>query len=291
MIKTWENLYQNFRIDGPAKGQRVHMRRWKPRYSLPREYRWMGSREQFYDFFDSQYSFSYVRDPIPRYLSGFFEYMKRGNDKVEQKYMKEIERDNNTDPKHLALELAKIMEHRMICEWNRKFTNLNSNLNNNTTDEYKPNILSIYWDDHMNPQMHFLLNDKWDPYQLNYVGYIEKMEETLYKILIQHSDLHPNDLSFDTFKEKHFEKARDRHTKKYQNGQIKQTNNGHSKVIDASELVIEAYELESDLIQMICELYWMDYICLPFDIPQQCNLTDLFLQHYGEHVVYNDCYQ
>ena len=284
VIQTWENLYRNFRQDGPKKGGKVHVRKWDRGTFIGRDYRWIQSRTGFYKFFDSQYSFSYVRDPIPRFLSSFFEYIVRGNDKVEEKYMNNIESQeskNDKDPKHLVEELAKIMEHRAICEWNQ----------GHKEDDYKPYSLSIYWDDHINPQMHFLLNDKWDWYKLNYVGYIDKMDETLYKIMIENSDLQPDDLSFDTFMNKHYEKARDRHSKQYQQMNKGNQDDRHSKIKDASKLVLEAYELNSDLIQKICDLYWMDYLCLPFDIPQQCNLTDLFLQHYGDHVVYNDCYQ
>ena len=35
----------------------------------------------------------------------------------------------------------------------------------------------------------------------------------------------------------------------------------------------------------------MDYICLPFPVPTPCNLTELLLRHYGDDVVYKDCWE
>ena len=49
-------------------------------------------------------------------------------------------------------------------------------------------------------------------------------------------------------------------------------------------------DLDDGDIRTICELYWMDYICIPFELPSVCNLTQLFIDHYGTDVMYNDCY-
>ena len=57
-----------------------------------------------------------------------------------------------------------------------------------------------------------------------------------------------------------------------------------------SDFNIQRANLTDDDIRTICEIYWIDYICFPFEIPNQCNITDLFVKHYNKHVSYNDCY-
>ena len=291
VIQTWENMQRNLGVRGPHKAMKVHHRQWKPgKVDLPREIRWIGDRNNFYRFFDGQYSFSYVRDPVGRFLSSFFEYKVRADDHVEEKYMNKIH-DGDHTPQHLLKELAFIMQHRTVCEYDTRYKRYN----------YLPRTLNIYWDDHLNPQMHFLLNDNWDKYKLNYVGDMSMMQETLYKIMVEYSDINVDELDFDTFKKKYYHLERDRHTKAYQEAnnpnkwpkQKKMRNTGQhdTQNIITKNLVLERKDMDDELIQLICELYWLDYLCLPFDIPKQCNITQLFLQHYGNDVVYDDCYK
>merc|ERR1712051_560287 len=44
------------------------------------------------------------------------------------------------------------------------------------------------------------------------------------------------------------------------------------------EDVVERGDLSDDDLRRVCEIYWIDYICLPFEVPPQCNLTDLFVK-------------
>ena len=59
---------------------------------------------------------------------------------------------------------------------------------------------------------------------------------------------------------------------------------------EKSEFDIERDALNDSDIRMICDLYWIDYICFPMQVPRQCNITDLLLAHYGKHITFNDCY-
>ena len=283
VIKTWENVreYVGKGLTGKNAPLKVHWRRWEDDiWAMPREYHWIKNNEYFYrNVLENQFLFSFVRDPISRFLSGFFEYTVRASDNVEIDYMNAIE-DTDTTPVHLANELAFIMEHRMTCEYKYKYEQDRG---------YLVNPLNIYWDDHLNPQMHFLLNDEWKTYPFDYVGMIVNMEESVADILSFYNDIKKAD--FGQF----FERQRDRHDKAYQNGDgmNRRTDSYRfeKRNIVISDLVLEPEELNDDLIRLICDLYWLDYLCLPFDIPLQCNITELYLQHYGNHVEYNDCYQ
>ena len=52
-----------------------------------------------------------------------------------------------------------------------------------------------------------------------------------------------------------------------------------------------ASDLTDEEVRDVCESYWMDYICFPFDLPPQCNITELFIKHYGtdKDVEFVDC--
>ena len=54
---------------------------------------------------------------------------------------------------------------------------------------------------------------------------------------------------------------------------------------------VEISQFSDDDVRLVCEIYWMDYLCVPFELPPQCNLTHLVLKYYGTHVVYDDCYE
>ena len=82
--------------------------------------------------------------------------------------------------------------------------------------------------------------------------------------------------------------GRDRHKKKYLEGGERV---GKTVGQDALRYQIELNDLEDDDIRKICDIYWMDYICIPFPMPKQCNLTELLLRHYGDDIVYKDCWE
>eukprot|EP00483_Globobulimina_turgida_P013086 UN13110 len=154
-------------------------------------------------------------------------------------YMDKI-RDNNTEPIHLLNELAFIMEHRMKCEYKK---------------EAGINAMNIYWDDHLIPQMHFLLNDEWNAYSLNYVGHIQNMEDSLYKILLEFNDISTDKVSFKDYKQRFFQHERDRHDNKYQqqNDKARHSEKRLKKDhLSVSDLVVEKDELSDELIQLIC---------------------------------------
>ena len=72
---------------------------------------------------------------------------------------------------------------------------------------------------------------------------------------------------------------------------IHERNRNDNKYTQGLEkFIISESEFNDNDIIRICDIYWMDYICFPFDIPIQCDLKDLIKKHYYKHVEYKPCY-
>ena len=122
---------------------------------------------------------------------------------------------------------------------------------------------------HFHPQTLFLLNGKMEHFPFDYVGDLRHLDEILHFVLLQ-------------FAAKKEGLSRNAHLRTYRKRE-------HSPYYE-HDFSIKRSELSDDDIMKICKIYWIDYICLPFDVPHQCNLTDLFATHYKKHVTYNECY-
>ena len=113
---------------------------------------------------------------------------------------------------------------------------------------------------------------EWFPY--DYIGNLSSdFDVTFRMILDEFSDAVHNDQEL---YDQYVQRARNRE------------NGTYGKAL--KENVVRREHLSDEDIQSICEIYWIDYMCLPFDIPIQCNISDLFVKHYGDDVVYTDCY-
>ena len=77
--------------------------------------------------------------------------------------------------------------------------------------------------------------------------------------------------------EEYFFHERDRHNSEY-------------GVKSVQKYSLEDEQLSDEDIINLCDLYWMDYICFPFDMPKQCDIKKLLNDHYGKEVVYKPCY-
>ena len=108
-----------------------------------------------------------------------------------------------------------------------------------------------------------------------------------------------DDVEFSNFMYQWFYQSRNRHSAEYlqmfgkSNNNNKGINRKNNRKVDIDS-ILENYNLEmNDLddqdIQQLCQIFWIDYLCFPFDLPRQCNLTTLFLQHFGNHVTYRSC--
>eukprot|EP00483_Globobulimina_turgida_P011003 UN11024 len=152
------------------------------------------------------------------------------------------------------------------------------------------------------PQMYFLTEhgNPWKPWPVNYVGNMSELSESTFEILYHFywntsEHLHrkkrkkylSKEAALNVYND-NYHHGRNRHNKNYLDG-------GERRAVikggDVLKYQLEAGDLGDDDIKRICEVYWMDYICIPFHMPNACNLTELLLRHYGDDVVYKDCWE
>merc|ERR1712110_1394128 len=53
---------------------------------------------------------------------------------------------------------------------------------------------------------------------------------------------------------------------------------------------LEVDDLSDEDVQRVCDMYWMDYLCVPFEIPRACSLERMILEHYGSDFRYKECW-
>lgn len=222
--------------------------------------------------------FSFIRDPVDRLLSAHFEIRRRNYTMVAKSHQTGI---------NSVKYLLKSMKNRLDCA-------LAKNKNDSISS------LKIWYNIHLLPQMIYLTNftSPWGFYPLNYVGYTKDLFnstfEILYELYYKDNPRKKGDKTKKDAKNTYsstYVHGRDRHSMDYLNNSNLMIH--PDAVLSPMELLnyeVEYDDLTDDDIRNICEVYWMDYLCLPFDIPKQCNLTQLFIKHYGENIVYKQCW-
>ena len=165
------------------------------------------------------YKFTFIRDPIERFLSGFYEINRSNFAKTDLKNMSGIE---------LLRKLIVSIKTRL------------------KSDE----DIDAYLNWHLWPNYKFLSDENWRPIQFDYIGYSKNINHDLPIILKPY-------LLNQTFQDEHIMKNLYRDI----NDKIKNVNNKY--------LIKPSMLTDSD-IGDICSLYWMDYLCFPFDVPAQC---------------------
>ena len=198
------------------------------------------TKENFYAWLDKVFLFSYIRDPIHKLLSGFNE-MHIRKDKFVTKYNKHKQLSGIDNFRLFLNELKNLSDFYL---WNNE-------------------IMNIYPNHHIHPQMMFLLTLNLTHFPMDFIGNITEIQDSLYDIINYSYPLNKEE-----YLTEYYKKKTRGYTKKY-----------HLDVNDLNDIDIK----------IICDLYWMDYICIPFNIPIQCNLTQLLAKHYGNHVIYNNC--
>eukprot|EP01084_Bolivina_argentea_P103753 185827_1 len=245
---------------------------------------WNKYRGHIREFMSHLFMFSHIRDPITRTISGFFELHRRNESEISK---------NNLIGVDSFRYMLQLMNDRMDCS-----------LSNKTKQEkMSDNIIgATYFNMHIMPQMYFLTeaSNPWKLWPVNYIGNMSELYESTFEIFY-HFYWNTSDyleyekkkklLSYNeaqkVFKE-HYHWGRNRHYEKYLNGGERK---GKTTGENALLYQIEMNDLTDDDIRQICDIYWMDYICIPFDMPKACNLTELLLRHYGDDVVYKDCWE
>eukprot|EP01084_Bolivina_argentea_P039542 73067_1 len=213
------------------------------------DYYW-EHEEYFYNYLNHNFFFTYIRDPIDRSLSSYYELAVKDTKILNQVLAKDIDEDN----------VKGIYRYRLLMNGmlNWKCSHLNKLQNIN---ERKEQIIRRVWsgDPHIHPQMIHLLNHTFEWFPYNYIGNLSGDFDISFKMILdEFSDAYHQNKSLYY---KYVTWARNRESGHYGNV--------------LKEDVVTKNDLSDEDMKTICEIYWIDYICLPFDVPKACNISDL----------------
>merc|ERR1712154_604791 len=129
---------------------------------------------------------------------------------------------------------------------------------------------------HLFPNMHFLMGqDRLTSIPFNFIGDLKHFAVDFPQILeplIVDEELKRNNTKF-------MELIQNQREQKNQNRDDK-----------LSKFRISRSDLSDEDMMRLCDLYWLDYLCLPFDIPDACDVNKLIEAHYGVDVTFDKCY-
>ena len=202
-------------------------------------------------------TFSFVRDPVDKFLSAFHEVNYRIFDSSQIHNMDYLTRKygNKTGIEIMRLWIDE-MEHRVAMD--------------KTPMNRKPYFLNA----HLLPNMVFLVGQHYKTsIPFNFIGNLKHFADDFPQIIepfIVDEELRRNRTKIQDL--------------------IARKNGPRDRTVTLRRFRIERSQLSDDDIRRICKLYWLDYMCFPFDIPVQCDFNGLIQKHYGVNVEYKDCY-
>ena len=222
-------------------------------------------------------TFSFVRDPIDKFLSAFYEAHYRHFNLSEFRSPLAAKYGDKSGIQIMRLWIDE-MEHRMAMDQRRKHPKSSKANGNVATNDMssRRRLASPFVNSHLFPNMRFLMEQHYrTSIPFNFIG-----------------DLKHFAVDFPQIVEPFIvdEELRRNHTKFMELMERKRVRKGDNWDHKLSKFHIERSELSDDDVQRICDLYWLDYLCLPFDIPVQCHVDNLIEKHYGVDVEYDDCY-
>ena len=225
---------------------------------------------QLFQDLNDIFLFTFIRDPIDHVLSAYFEALLRSK-KLKQKLKSGKYKKN---PFKLFNDVLKEMIKRQN-EQNKilNFTKNNSYIGVGWNRMGKSKVTDFeypyYHDMHLRPQTSYLLNSQWKFFNLNYIGNLNNITSELYYMINQFFTHHGySKMDYNTYNSTYLVHKRNHNDIKY--------NKGISK--------IKRNMLNDTHIQMICELYWIDYVCINgLHVPKQCDRQSL-IQKYKHKV-------
>ena len=227
--------------------------------------------------------FTFIRDPLSKTLSAFYEINWRayfGETNLQKKiYRYRLHQSLGISAwwKYTKIDAMEAFQRfiKRIYRLTRQVTNVTAHKKNYFTDHYI--------DTHFAPNLFFLMHNGQQNKSLkyNFIGNLDNLSKDLPQLLngyLIDDELKYND---SLLMEQYFSHQRDRNDTK--NDEVFH----NEKYLDAALLYfdrrynLKISQLKDDYVKLICEIYWMDYLCFPFNLLSQCNLTYLMDKHYG----------
>eukprot|EP01084_Bolivina_argentea_P259365 437620_1 len=231
------------------------------------------SKGNFTKFVNSDATiFTFIRDPIEKFLSAFAEAIKR-HIKKGGKGMRKYDIDfyEMSGIQVLRIWIANMLESTADLYISNITQNINIGKGRNTLEP----IPETKWIDFHSVSNHHIMEPMHSLF--TFVGNLENLNNDLPQVLSKYISDHKLKYNSSLLMDKYFKRQRNRN-----NGYI--TNNVSRK------FNLKRSDLSDNDIHNICRIYWSDYICFPFQIPIACNITQLFLKHYHRYVKYKSCY-
>ena len=233
--------------------------RWNRRFLAQSQY--TERRAEWLEVMSAVFLFSMVRDPIERVLSAFFEVSARqSGTRLFQRL--------GIDGLQGIHRLRALLTHFVRA----KETHL-------MTDRKKRVQMKSLWsgEAHLHPQTLFLLAADLSFFPFDFVGDLKDFDAAMRAILFEfvwpYLEEHPRFIDY----------ALTSYRRRAGNPRF------YGDAL-RSDFNLERANLSDADVRMICEVYWVDYLCLPFKVPAQCNVTELMRKHYGAHLTFNHCY-
>ena len=166
--------------------------------------------------------FTFVRRPVDRMLSGFLELKRRG-------------RGAETN-------FSELLHSMWTAQRQQK-----------KKKKKKTNILDVYRDRQLMPQLAFVHGADGSKHPLDFVADIARLHEAMPRILAPFWN-----------------------TAAQRSMHMAQTMDARFKFAhENADSTLLRLQLTDDEVRKICDLYWMDFLCFPFELPPQCDRDKL----------------
>lgn len=192
-----------------------------------RHYHLLFARERLFDLGDEDLMlFSYIRDPVERFISAFYEVKRR---QTLDLFYNAADNDTEADLSGMRwiLNEMQTLKRENNFAWSLE------------------NPASWSMDQHFRPQMHFLTDSYGAPFRFNYIGQVDNISVTLPQILQKYQGISPEIVN-ETMDHVLHDGSRSR---KFDEGYV-------------DKQYVTRDDLSSEDLRLIRQLYWMDYDCL-----------------------------
>eukprot|EP01083_Nonionella_stella_P104928 301327_1 len=216
------------------------------------------SSQNIFNFLnDNALIFTFIRDPLAKFLSAFYEVYYRivMEQQTGQTHPNGLPQSNETFNSSLSgIQILRIWIDHML--------------------QHPGDFI----DSHAFPNTKFLQASDWSmSMPFNFIGHLDHLTTVLPELLAPYIDDVEFKVNTTLWMQKYF---RRRYMKKLKRQKHK----------SLGKYEVRKSELSDKDVRDICELYWLDYLCFPFELPEACDLEQLVLKHYGKDIEYLQCY-
>ena len=221
-------------------------------------------------------TFAFVRDPVDRFLSAFYEAHYR---ELKAEDFRSGMKGRGRGKSGIETVRLWIGEILLRMDMEREVL-LNRSANARGRRRRLPWTPIVdgtpYINSHLVPNMRFLVGQHYKTsIPFNFIGDLKHFAEDFPQII------EPFILD---------EEMKRNHSKLMELMEHKKVRTNDNWDFELNKYHIERAELSDEDVVRICDMYWLEYMCLPFELPEPCDVNKLIEEHYGVDVEYTSCY-